>query len=147
MPLARDLAKKNFILVGTLKNKQTSNFTHVLHPQTHSNIFGLYQDLTFIHFCAKRTAILSTMHNDVANSTQTSKSEVILHFNKTKGTRNTCEPMVFLYVFGHIIKWQPMMLFSICRNCVEAEPMTLLVDSLNKQAKSCEQKCWQHIYA
>lgn len=100
IPLAEELLGLGLTCVGTVK-KNKPDIPPQLQPsaarEVMSSIFAFDGFKTLVSFVPKKkkaVMVLSTMHHDSVVDQQTSKPEIILYYNATKGGVDTCDQMV-----------------------------------------------------
>jgi hypothetical protein len=100
VPLAEKLLEKKLTCVGTIK-KNKPDIPQKFLPQRGraelSSLFGFEDDKTLVSFVPKKNKaviLLSTMHRDAAVDPVTSKPDIILFYNQTKGGVDTCDQMI-----------------------------------------------------
>ena len=101
--LASELLLKKTTYVGTLR-KSKSDIPPEFQATKHDQLDQLCLVLTKVrHWChlfpksLKSVLLLSTMHHDGTIDDQTGKSDIILHYNQTKGAEDTVDQMCHTY--------------------------------------------------
>jgi len=97
--LAEELLGLWLTCVGTVKKNKPdipSELQSSVTREPMSSIFVFDGFKTLVSFVPKKKAVmvLSTMHHDSAVDQQTSKPEINLYYNATKGGVDTCDQMV-----------------------------------------------------
>ena len=120
VPLAEKLLERKLTCVGTIK-KNKPDIPHKFLPQREraelSSLFGFEGDKTLVSFVPKKdkaVILLSTMHRDAAVDRETSKPDIILFYNQTKGGVDTCDQMIkSLTVKRKTRRWPQIIFYRI----------------------------------
>ncbi|KRZ26809.1 hypothetical protein T4C_9919 [Trichinella pseudospiralis] len=105
-PRHAKLRKKNLTLVGTVKKNKLDceldqELLHLQGRELNSSRFVFSEDCTIVSYVPKKNKnvlVLSTMHNDDRVSDgKSSKPDIILHYNNTKGGEDNLDKMASTY--------------------------------------------------
>ena len=100
VPLANKLLDISLTRVGTLQ-KNKPQIPIEMQPkrgrQALTSLFGFHEHMTLVSFVPKpnkAVMLLSTMHHDAKVDAASSKPDIVLFYNETKGGVDTCDQMV-----------------------------------------------------
>ena len=117
VPLAQTLLTKGLTLLGTMKSNKAeipAEFQKSRTRELHSSLHGFSDKLTLCSYVPKRgksVILLSSMHCDNELSDNESKPQMILDYNKTKGSVDTLDQCVHAYSTSRGTKRWPNKLF------------------------------------
>jgi len=104
VPLARHLLSKKLSLVGTLRKNKSDIPVEFLPNRdrvVNDTLFGHQENLTLVSYVptkGKSVILLSSMHTDAQISNREDKKpEIILNYNRSKGSVDTLDQMVETY--------------------------------------------------
>jgi len=116
--LAMHLISRNLSLVGTIRKNKPElpiEFTNSKNRTAYSTLFGFQDNATIISYCPKKgkvVTLLSTMHNnEIVDTTEQRKPQIILDYNKTKGGVDTMDKMVNTYSTKRMTRRWPLIVF------------------------------------
>lgn len=119
LELANNLLAKGLTITGTLKkNKRCvpSSFLPNRKRQVETNLFGFTNNKTLVSYVPKpnrAVLLLSTMHYDThCDSQNKNKSEVNLHYNRTKGAVDTLDQLAHSFTCRRKSNRWPFTFFS-----------------------------------
>ncbi|XP_055918547.1 piggyBac transposable element-derived protein 4-like [Eupeodes corollae] len=117
MELVNIMKSKGLTVVGTMrKNKREISKDFLPHKsrQVGSSLFGFTKDTTMVSFVPKKNksvVLVSSMHHNNTVDDNTSKPEIILHYNSTKGGVDSVDQMCSVYSSSRRTRRWPMPVF------------------------------------